>query len=104
MPVNAKMAMLAETFRSGHRHFGLATLAIMAIDVRMHPSQIIDALGGNAELAKSLGEKTSNVWRWRERGIPARFWHRVAELAQQKGVAGVSLATVERPLWQRGAA
>ncbi len=76
----------------------------MAIMPGMQPSEIIDALGGNAEVARALGEKTSNVWRWRERGIPARFWHRMASLAAEKGVAGVDLAAMERPLWQRQAA
>lgn len=91
--------------RARHRRFGLALLAIMAIFEGMdEAASIIDALGGNAAVAAALGERTSNVWRWRQRGIPARYWHRIAELAREQGNEAITVETVRRPLWQRGAA
>lgn len=74
----------------------------MAILAGMDASLIIDSLGGNAAVGRALGEKPSTVWRWRERGVPARYWHRLAEMAQQQGVDGVSVDALSRPLWRRG--
>lgn len=69
----------------------------------MTGSDIIDSLGGNAEVARVLGEDARTVWRWRSRGIPARYWHRVVEIARDREVPGVTYDTVARPLWQRHA-
>jgi YdaS antitoxin of YdaST toxin-antitoxin system len=44
---------------------------------------IIRDLGGYVELASQLGlhEEAVKSWAREDRGIPARYWHRVAELA-----------------------
>lgn len=44
---------------------------------------IIKQLGGYVELASLLGlhEEAVKSWAKLDRGIPARYWHRVAELA-----------------------
>ena len=39
-------------------------------EIEMNPSQIIDALGGTAEVAKLCKVKPPSVSQWRESGIP----------------------------------
>lgn len=73
----------------------------MAILAGMEASQLIDALGGNAVVARELGAQPRAVWRWRERGIPARYWHRIVALAEAKHVEGVTMETIARPMWHR---
>ena len=41
---------------------------------------ILDGLGGKASLAKRFGVKESRVKGWYRRGIPARYWNRIAKL------------------------
>lgn len=76
----------------------------MAILPGMDASLIIDGLGGNAAVGRALGEKPSTVWRWRERGFPARHWHRIVELAAERKLAGVDMHAVSRPLGRGGPA
>ena len=66
----------------------------MAIVRDMTHAKIIDAFGGNQALADALGEKASNVSRWRKRGFPARLWHQIVALAKRRRVAGVTFAAV----------
>jgi hypothetical protein len=44
---------------------------------------LISALGGPVQLARGLGiyKAIPTTLHWRTRGIPSRYWHRVAELA-----------------------
>jgi hypothetical protein len=42
---------------------------------------VIRKIGGRAFLAGALGLPSETVKSWAKRGIPARYWHRVVELA-----------------------
>lgn len=42
---------------------------------------IIDGLGGHKRVASLLGLKANSVWRWYERGIPAKHWHKIIALS-----------------------
>lgn len=48
---------------------------------------VIRALGGPSELARKLGifKPVPATVHWQTRGIPARYWHHVAELLGDKG-------------------
>lgn len=46
-------------------------------------SAVIQALGGKAKLAVLLGIDRDVLSKWHVRGIPARYWHRVVDLAAQ---------------------
>ena len=47
--------------------------------------EIIRKLGGPIALARDLGlSRPEAALHWPRRGIPARLWHRVVELAEQK--------------------
>ena len=54
----------------------------------MEHARIIDDLvllhGGQARLGKRLGVGNYDVCRWKERGIPARHWARLIEIAESK--------------------
>lgn len=41
---------------------------------------ILDRLGGHKRVASLFGLKVNSVGKWRERGIPARHWHRIMAL------------------------
>lgn len=41
---------------------------------------ILNKIGGRNTLASVLGLKPETVKSWYKRGIPARYWHRVAAL------------------------
>lgn len=43
---------------------------------------IVDALGGTGAVARRLGQLSSVVSGWRDRGIPAAHWLSVVELAE----------------------
>ena len=50
---------------------------------------VILALGGPTELARLLGiyKVAPPTGHWSSRGIPSRYWHRVADLAATAGVS-----------------
>ena len=48
--------------------------------MRARHAAIIDDLGGYRRLANLLNMKENTVWRWYQRGIPARHWHRIVAL------------------------
>lgn len=53
----------------------------------MTANELIDALGGNAEVAKIAGVKGPAVSNWRRYGyLPPRLYMRVASAARAKGV------------------
>jgi hypothetical protein len=57
-------------------------------------TQIINALGGNAVVARRIGKTPSAVSEMKRRGtIPVRYWNDIASLA---GEAGRNEITVER--------
>lgn len=61
---------------------------------------IIKGLGGYVVVANQLGlhEETVKSWLKCDRGIPARHWHRIAQLT------GLTVAHLERtsPKWRNG--
>lgn len=50
---------------------------------------LITALGGPSNLARDLDiyRPIPTTVHWPTRGIPSRYWHRIAELAAAKGIA-----------------
>lgn len=42
---------------------------------------ILDRVGGRSGLAAVLGLNPETVKSWYKRGIPARYWHRINQLA-----------------------
>jgi len=42
---------------------------------------VIRNLGGRASVARAFGLPTETVKSWPKRGIPARYWHRIVEMA-----------------------
>lgn len=53
---------------------------VMAMDHSFHAS-VIAAFGGKAKLALALGLPRKSICKWHTRGIPPRYWHKVAELS-----------------------
>jgi len=51
----------------------------MAVTMSRHAA-ILDSLGGHQRVASLLGLKPDTVFKWRERGIPYRHWHRMLAL------------------------
>lgn len=43
---------------------------------------VLDGLGGAERLASQLGVTAVAVRQWYYRGIPPRYWHRIAALSQ----------------------
>ena len=64
---------------------------------------IIKRLGGHVRLAETLGlhEEAVKAWLKRDRGIPPRYWHEVAELA---GLTTAYIAQTKPHGRQRGRA
>lgn len=58
---------------------------------------VIVTLGGPADLARELGiyRPIPTTVHWARRGIPPRYWHRVAELLVAKG-AQITAGDIER--------
>lgn len=54
-------------------------------DERLHAQVLVD-LGGKAAVARALGLDPKVVTKWHVRGIPAIYWHRVADLAANAGL------------------
>jgi hypothetical protein len=54
---------------------------------RTHKALIVE-LGGPSNLARSLGiyRAIPTTVHWPTRGIPSRYWHRIAELAAERGI------------------
>lgn len=65
------------------------------------PSEIISMLGGYRSVAKALGVPHTVAHKWKKRGIPARYWNDVATLAKKRGVKGITVDAIRRPLWLR---
>lgn len=62
----------------------------------MQHAEIIRQLGGPTKLAKDLGLSVlASVGHWPARGIPSRYWHRIVELASERGIA-ITFADLER--------
>lgn len=63
--------------------------------VRSH-REVILALGGPSKLARQLGlpNPVNTTIHWSRRGIPSRYWHRIAELAGPEVVTAHELATL----------
>ncbi len=49
-------------------------------------TDVIEAFGGQAALAKAIGLPAAQACHWRERGIPAKHWGDVESLAKQVGL------------------
>lgn len=57
---------------------------------------IIQSLGGPSALARALKLSVVNTTgKWPRRGIPPLYWHRISQIAADKGVA-VSAEDLER--------
>ena len=52
---------------------------------------ILNKVGGRSTLAETLGLKPETVKSWYKRGIPARYWHRIAALKP-----GLTIEQLER--------
>jgi hypothetical protein len=48
--------------------------------------QLITDLGGPTAVARELDQRPNTVGNWKLRGIPWKFRHRIAALAEQKGL------------------
>ena len=44
-------------------------------------ARIVETLGGSTRVASLLGLKENTVSKWKARGIPALYWHRVIALS-----------------------
>lgn len=55
----------------------------------------IDALGGYRAVAVALGENPTTVQNWRRRGIPGRFWPAIERIAAERGVAAITVESLE---------
>lgn len=53
----------------------------------MRHADVIDRLGGPAEVARAFGFRPNRVVHWKQRGIPPAFWHRLATLSEEEGCA-----------------
>ena len=58
--------------------------------MRRHAA-ILQQLGGYQVVADTLGLQRNTVGRWRERGIPYRYWHYIIEM-----MPGLTAAQLER--------
>ena len=47
---------------------------------------VILALGGKSVLARALGIEPKLATHWPRRGIPAKHWHRVEQIARAQGM------------------
>lgn len=56
--------------------------------------EIIEAFGGNAALAEALGLTQPAVSNWQHRGIALKWWPVLIDLAAEKGLSGITLATL----------
>jgi hypothetical protein len=58
----------------------------------MNHGRIIMDLGGYLSVSRALGVRPNVSWRWaQERGIPARRWPSILELARRQGATHISL-------------
>lgn len=51
---------------------------------------LMEELGGMSALAAALGVGVSAVVNWRTRGVPARQWAAIVELARERGAERVT--------------
>lgn len=49
-------------------------------------SEVIEAFGGVRPLAEAIGVDPKRAIHWPKRGIPAKYWPRVEEVAAKHGV------------------
>ena len=60
-------------------------------------SEIIDAVGGTAVVARAFNIQMSAVSNWRsEESIPSRRWPKIVAMAKAKRVKGVTLTELAR--------
>jgi hypothetical protein len=57
----------------------------------MRHDRIIDLFGGNTALAKLVGRSDSAISRWRDNGIPPRFWPLILDLADGHGFEEITI-------------
>lgn len=60
----------------------------------MTHEQVIQALGGYRRLAGLFRLDVTATFKWRARGIPARHWRRIVDLARSENVAGITYETL----------
>lgn len=58
-------------------------------------ADLILKLGGKAKLAEALDLERHALSKWHNRGIPARYWHRIINIAPRLGVT-VTAIDLER--------
>jgi hypothetical protein len=52
-----------------------------------HPHhKLIKSLGGTTALGRTLGFTPQRVDRWRRKGIPVKFWGKIAKLCAERGI------------------
>lgn len=49
-------------------------------------AKLVDALGGAAKIARTIGDEAVNVRQWKRQGVPWRWRHLVANLASARGI------------------
>lgn len=49
-------------------------------------TDVIEAFGGRRALAEAVGVRPELAIHWHRRGIPAKYWPRVEEAAQSRGI------------------
>jgi hypothetical protein len=65
----------------------LIAIIVPDMDEQNHShASVIIALGGKAKIADALGLGRNVVTKWHVRGIPAKYWHRVCEIAATKQI------------------
>lgn len=58
-------------------------------------SDLVQELGGTADLARALGANLSTVSNWRKRGsIPSEHWAAVVAIAAGRGKADITFETI----------
>jgi hypothetical protein len=70
----------------------------------MTPAEIVEALGGTAEVADQLGVSLSVVSNMKQRGIPRSRLLELHLLAERKGAVAVTAEVLQRAVRQRVAA
>ncbi len=65
-------------------------------------SDVIDAFGGYAKLASALDCPPGTTSAWKTRGsIPARYWSKIVEKANELGIEGITFDVLGRIAAQR---
>lgn len=60
----------------------------------MTTKDVIAAFGTAAQFARACGVSQVAVFNWKQNGIPPRRWRQIADLAQARGIDGITVETL----------